>query len=117
MLPTTCPSNSLGMATRRSPTARMPASLPAQLVAQPWRCGAAAGWVTWRWFVTRYFGGTKLGTGGLVRAYSEAVRLVVDAVPRAEKVLTHTIMLVFSYTYLERVRLLVASNGNSALDS
>ncbi len=32
--------------------------------------------------VTRYFGGTKLGTGGLVRAYSDAVRLVVDNVPR-----------------------------------
>ena len=66
--------------------------------------------------VTRYFGGTKLGTGGLVRAYSEAVRLVVDAVPRAEKVLTHTIMLVFPYTYLERVRLLVASQEGKVLD-
>ena len=66
--------------------------------------------------VTRYFGGTKLGTGGLVRAYSEAVRLVVEAVPRAEKVLTHTIMLVFPYTYLERVRLLVASHSGTVLD-
>ena len=37
--------------------------------------------------VTRYFGGTKLGTGGLVRAYSEAVRSVVEAVPRAERCL------------------------------
>jgi uncharacterized YigZ family protein len=66
--------------------------------------------------VTRYFGGTRLGTGGLVRAYSEAVRLVVEAVPRAEKVLAHTIMLVFPYTYLERVRLLVASYSGTVLD-
>ena len=66
--------------------------------------------------VTRYFGGTKLGTGGLVRAYSEAVRIVVEAVPRAEKVQTHTIMLVFPYTYLERVRLLVASQSGTVLD-
>jgi uncharacterized YigZ family protein len=66
--------------------------------------------------ITRYFGGTKLGTGGLVRAYSEAVRLVVDSVPRAQKVLTHTIMLVFPYTYLERVRLLVAAQEGKILD-
>lgn len=66
--------------------------------------------------VTRYFGGTKLGTGGLVRAYSEAVRQAVEAVPRAEKVLAHTIMLVIPYTHLERVRLLVASNAGTVLD-
>ncbi len=66
--------------------------------------------------VTRYFGGTKLGTGGLVRAYSEAVKLVVEAVPQAEKVHTHTIMLVFPYTYLERVRLLVTSHSGTVLD-
>jgi uncharacterized YigZ family protein len=66
--------------------------------------------------ISRYFGGTKLGTGGLVRAYSEAVRLVVDAVPRAEKVLTHTVMLAFPYTYLERVRLLVSAHSGEVLD-
>ena len=66
--------------------------------------------------VTRYYGGTKLGTGGLVRAYSEAIRLVVDAVPRAEKVKTHTIMVAFPYTYLERVRLLVAAPEGEILD-
>jgi len=40
----------------------------------------------------------------------------VESVPRAEKVLTHTVMLVFPYTYLERVRLLVASQAGTVLD-
>ena len=36
--------------------------------------------------VTRYFGGTKLGAGGLVRAYSGSVQQGVDALPLTERV-------------------------------
>lgn len=36
--------------------------------------------------VTRYFGGRKLGKGGLVRAYSGAVQLALEDLPTVEKV-------------------------------
>lgn len=36
--------------------------------------------------VVRYFGGTKLGTGGLVRAYTQATQQVLAALPREMKV-------------------------------
>ena len=66
--------------------------------------------------VTRYFGGTKLGTGGLVRAYSEATRSVLAELPLAEKVPTHTVMLAIPYSHLERVRLLIAAHNGRSLD-
>jgi uncharacterized YigZ family protein len=66
--------------------------------------------------VTRYFGGTKLGTGGLVRAYGDAVRLVVEAVPRAERIATYTIMLALPYRLLERVRLVTSAHHGQILE-
>lgn len=66
--------------------------------------------------VTRYFGGTKLGTGGLVRAYSDAVRAVLEVTQRAEKIPTHTVMAAFPYTYVERVRQLINACAGQILD-
>jgi len=47
--------------------------------------------------VTRYFGGTKLGTGGLARAYSQCAAEVLDKAGRKEHHFTISIELVFPY--------------------
>ncbi len=66
--------------------------------------------------VTRYYGGTNLGTGGLVRAYSGAAKAVLDILPRAERVSTHTVLLAIPYNYLERIRLLVEKGHGRILE-
>lgn len=66
--------------------------------------------------IVRYFGGTKLGTGGLVRAYTESAQLVCRAVPRARQVMTQTLLLAFPYSLLERIRLLARNGGGEILD-
>lgn len=65
--------------------------------------------------VTRYFGGTLLGTGGLVKAYTEAAQSVVNAVERGRRVPVHVAMAAIPYNLLERVRLLVAKNHGKVL--
>ncbi len=47
--------------------------------------------------VTRYFGGTKLGKGGLMRAYSGAVRFALDRAEILEIPITRSIELHFAY--------------------
>ena len=46
---------------------------------------------------TRYFGGTKLGTGGLIRAYSRAANEALQCAHTKECHLLSTVVLTFSY--------------------
>lgn len=61
--------------------------------------------------VTRWFGGTKLGVGGLVRAYQESARENLSGLPVAECVKLAAARLELPYSSLETTRYLLASAG------
>jgi uncharacterized YigZ family protein len=65
--------------------------------------------------ITRYFGGTLLGTGGLVKAYTEAAQSVVNTVERGRRVPVHVALAAIPYNLLERVRILVSKNQGRVL--
>ncbi len=61
--------------------------------------------------VTRYFGGTKLGTGGLVRAYSAAAAAVLDRAEIREEPLVKTVRLIHSYALTGEVQRVLHAFG------
>ncbi len=58
----------------------------------------------------RYFGGTKLGTGGLVRAYSDATNLVISASELFEYTQERIVNIEFEYTNIRMVEYECAEN-------
>lgn len=63
--------------------------------------------------VTRYFGGTLLGTGGLVHAYGAAAKEVLAALPREEKIERQVLEVLLPYTAYELARRLVAAHSGA----
>lgn len=57
--------------------------------------------------VTRYFGGTKLGTGGLARAYGEAAAGAVENSPRRQGMLAQKYTVSLDYSLLGAVNRLI----------
>ena len=67
--------------------------------------------------VTRYFGGTLLGTGGLVRAYGDAVREVLKGVKFAALLPTTTLMFVTPYRLYDQILRLIEAHNGQVLDT
>jgi uncharacterized YigZ family protein len=54
--------------------------------------------------VTRYFGGVKLGTAGLMRAYQDSVRAALADLPLRLRVESVTIRVTVTYNYIDALR-------------
>lgn len=53
--------------------------------------------------VTRYFGGIKLGGGGLIRAYGKGATIALEAAGIVERRLHHLMQVTIDYTWLGKV--------------
>lgn len=67
--------------------------------------------------VTRYFGGTKLGAGGLIRAYSHAVSEAVEAIGVVEGKLQQEVSLIIDYPQLGKLQNFLASGIYTTKDT
>ncbi|MFR5601205.1 MAG: YigZ family protein [Lachnospiraceae bacterium] len=67
--------------------------------------------------VTRYFGGTLLGTGGLVRAYSKAVQEGLASSCILEKQLAKEIRIHTDYNGIGKIQYITAQMGITTLDT
>lgn len=65
--------------------------------------------------VVRYFGGVKLGTGGLVQAYKAAAVEAIRAAQIVEKTVDEEITFSFEYPFMDSVMRIVKEEGSSVV--
>jgi len=67
--------------------------------------------------ISRYFGGIKLGAGGLVRAYSSSVQQAIDALPLSLRVITIKAVLHAPFALESHMRHLLENASVSVINS
>jgi uncharacterized YigZ family protein len=67
--------------------------------------------------VVRYYGGVKLGAGGLVRAYTDAIARVLQDAPRIERIAQALLTVEIGYPDEARVRRWIEQEGYALADS
>lgn len=65
---------------------------------------------------TRYYGGTKLGTGGLSRAYAGGVKLVLDSLPTQEKIERVTLVVTVDYEVVTTLKRLLEEEESLVME-
>ncbi len=66
--------------------------------------------------VTRYFGGVKLGAGGLIRNYGKAGKLAIDEAGIIELIERKNIIIDFDYSKISEVDRLLEDHSNEVTD-
>ena len=67
--------------------------------------------------VTRYFGGILLGTGGLVRAYSDSLTLAIEKSIKIEKRLGNQLEVIVDYSELDNFKYYCKNNKINIIES
>ena len=66
--------------------------------------------------VVRYFGGTKLGVGGLINAYRTAAKLVLEDAKIVQKTIDVNFQLTFEYEHMDKVMRIIKEKKLSILN-
>ncbi|MFA5297059.1 MAG: YigZ family protein [Lutibacter sp.] len=66
--------------------------------------------------VVRYFGGTKLGVGGLINAYKTTAKLVLDEAIIVDKTVNVIFLLTFEYQHMNKVMRIIKENNLDILE-